>query len=424
MRGDEVGPPSVIEGWGRGIHRQLWLTERAAAAFTGWLGRSRITLVRLALSMTLNVILFTQWGGPSIDALPPLFVIGGSIGGVVAASWWAVVTTPAALIAVMAWNFTAGDHSRIFLFLTPFYLGVLTLMFFVIKGWILVLSVAGGVAAAALLRHRLAPLARRPRQPRVVVATADSASMSWSASARSESCDWSPKPHAGPSREAEPAMPSAIEADPAIDTLDITVPIRPGMPLYPGDPPVRLARVAALAAGDEANVSRLDFGLHTGTHIDAPLHFFAGGAAIEQTPLDALIGPAWVAGATACDRHIDAAALARLAIPAGTRRLLLKTTNSRLWQQPGFSTDYIALTEDGAHAAVALGLRLIGIDYLSIAPFADPAPAHRALLGAGVVILEGLDLSRVAPGPYRLICLPLLVSGADGAPARAVLERA
>jgi arylformamidase len=205
--------------------------------------------------------------------------------------------------------------------------------------------------------------------------------------------------------------------------FDVTVPIRPGMVVYEGDPPVCLERAFSLTNGDLANVSRLDFGVHTGTHIDAPIHFLEGGAGIESVPLDALIGPAVVIDATSARTDLGARALAALGIPAGAARVLFKTTNSRLWELEQFSDDFIGLMADAAQLLVLQGVRLVGIDYLSIAPKADPAPTHRILLEAGCVILEGLDLRLVAPGNYDMVALPLLIPGSDGSPVRALLRR-
>jgi arylformamidase len=203
--------------------------------------------------------------------------------------------------------------------------------------------------------------------------------------------------------------------------FDVSVPVRTRMIVYEGDPDVHIERTLTIAGGGLCNVSRLDCGVHTGTHIDAPVHFIDGAAGAEAAPLDALMGPAYVIDATDVDGDIDEAALGRLAIPANAERLIFKTKNSRLWALPRFSPDFIGLTGGAARAIAARGVRLAGIDYLSIAPKRDPAPAHVALLGAGVVILEGLDLRRVESGWYELRCLPLLIEGADGAPARAVL---
>ena len=203
---------------------------------------------------------------------------------------------------------------------------------------------------------------------------------------------------------------------------DVTVPIRAGMPVYEGDPDVRIERISSIAEGATANVSRLDFGAHTGTHIDAPVHFRDGTPGIDALSLDVLIGLAQVVDATHVDAHIDANALASLAIADGAERVLLKTKNSRLWERATFSRDFIALAESGASALTGRGVRLVGIDYLSIAPPDDPAPVHHLLLDAGIVIVEGLDLRGITSGMYELICLPLRIVGADGAPARVVLQ--
>jgi len=206
--------------------------------------------------------------------------------------------------------------------------------------------------------------------------------------------------------------------------LDVTVPLVPGsVPLYPGDTELDVGLHQSRASGDPANVSRIVCSAHCGTHVDAPAHFLEGAAGIETVPLDALIGPALVVDATRVAGHIDAAAVAGMNLPPGTDRVLFRTSNSRLWDRPRFTEDFVAMTPDGAQALVDLGLRLVGIDYLSIAPYDDPAPTHEVLLRAGVVIVETLDLRAAEPGAYQLICLPLLVPGTDGAPARALLVR-
>ncbi|MEX2237095.1 MAG: cyclase family protein [Dehalococcoidia bacterium] len=209
-----------------------------------------------------------------------------------------------------------------------------------------------------------------------------------------------------------------------MELIDISVPIRPGMIVYEGDPDISLELVSSIAGGGICNISRIEAGVHTGTHIDAPYHFIDGASAVDQAPLEALIGPAYVVDAALADTDIDAATLAGLEIPAGTQRLLLKTRNSRLWDLPAFSRDFVGITEDGAQWLVKQGVRLVGIDYLSVAPFLEPIPTHQVLLAAGVVIVEALDLREVEPGEYELFCLPLRLVGADGAPARAVLRRA
>jgi len=204
-----------------------------------------------------------------------------------------------------------------------------------------------------------------------------------------------------------------------MEILDVSIPIRTRMPIWPGNAGVAMRRVQAIADGAVANVSAVDLGAHTGTHVDAPNHFLEGEPGVDTVALEPLIGDAVVVDATAVQKTVDAAAVAALGVPAGTDRVLLKTRNSQLWERDEFSDDMVALDESGARALLDLGVRLIGIDYLSIG---DPG-AHRALLGARTAVVEGLDLRAVAPGPYRLICLPLKLVGSDGGPARAVLLR-
>lgn len=201
--------------------------------------------------------------------------------------------------------------------------------------------------------------------------------------------------------------------------IDISVPIRPGMIVYEGDPDVRLERAQSIADGATANISRLDFGVHTGTHVDAPVHFIEGGAGAERLLLETLVGEAHVVDATVIDDALDDTALRRLDLPEGTERLIFKTQNSRLWDRDEFSHDFLRLSGAGARYLVEHDVRLVGIDYLSV----GDDEAHLALLAAGVVPLEGLDLRGVKPGKYRLVCLPLRIVDADGAPARAVLLR-
>jgi arylformamidase len=197
---------------------------------------------------------------------------------------------------------------------------------------------------------------------------------------------------------------------------DISVPIRARMPVYDGNPGVELERASSIADGDPANVSKLTFGVHTGTHVDAPLHFIDGAPGAEGLPLDALVGPAVVVDATGVDA-LGEAELEGLGIPAGAERVLLKTRNSELWNRDDFTRDFLRLDGSGARFVVARGIRTIGIDYLSIGDH----EAHRELLGAGLVPVEGLDLRGVEPGEYTFICLPLDIVGSDGGPARAIL---
>jgi arylformamidase len=198
-----------------------------------------------------------------------------------------------------------------------------------------------------------------------------------------------------------------------VQLIDISLPIRTGMVTYPGDPAVTVERVASLADGDPVNLSQVAMGLHSGTHVDAPVHFVEGGAGIDELALDVLIGPCEVIALDSLDTSTVAAAV------RDVERVLFRTPNSELWGRDSFADDFLQLDGDAARVLVERGVRLVGVDYLSV----GDADAHTVLLRAGVVAVEGLDLRAVEPGPYELICLPLRVVGADGAPARAVLVR-
>jgi arylformamidase len=205
---------------------------------------------------------------------------------------------------------------------------------------------------------------------------------------------------------------------------DISLALGPNTPVWPGDPKVNLRRHRKISQGSPSNDSRLACSVHAGTHVDAPLHFLDDGLSVENLSLDILIGPAWVAGIEGTS--VITPDVLETLVPREATRLIFKTSNSSLWNDPyhDFNSDYVALNGDAAEWIVAKGIRLVGIDYLSIERFPDEQPyTHRTLLGAGVVILEGLDLRAVLPGDYQLICLPLKLIGSDGAPARAVLLR-
>jgi arylformamidase len=203
---------------------------------------------------------------------------------------------------------------------------------------------------------------------------------------------------------------------------DISVGISPDIPVWPGDAPVRLERTQSIDRGDHANVSRFEAGVHVGTHLDAPLHFLRAGKSVDAIPLKSLIGRAYVVDLRRAGT-LDGPTLEAARIPPRTRRLLFKTKNSDLWTRGDhkFRRDFVAVDPTGAEWLVRKGVRLVGVDYLSVAPFGEGTPTHRILLEAGVVIVEGLNLTGVAQGRYTIYCLPLKLIGSDGAPARVVL---
>jgi arylformamidase len=205
--------------------------------------------------------------------------------------------------------------------------------------------------------------------------------------------------------------------------LDISVPISSNLPVWPGDPRIVLERYRSICKGDMSNDSKLACSVHAGTHVDAPAHFIENGSTVEQLPLGILIGPALVAELPETEA-ITADDLGKLDLQPEVTRLLLKTKNSALWTdlEHRFNPNFTALTSGAAEWLVHNGIRLVGIDYLSVQLFGEAeALTHRILLEAGVVILEGLDLHEIRPGSYRLICLPISLVGSDGAPTRAVL---
>lgn len=205
-------------------------------------------------------------------------------------------------------------------------------------------------------------------------------------------------------------------------TYDITLTISPNLPTWPGGPRIEVERVEKIEDGSNANVSRIDMGVHTGTHIDAPFHFLQEGIAVDQIDIRLLTGRAYVLHLPEVDL-ITASVLESAQIPPRTRRVLFKTRNSEYWarEEPDFQTDFVGLSDDGAKYLVRRGVKLVGVDYLSVAPYKKSRPTHEKLLEAGVVIVEGLNLTEVSQGRYTLYCLPLKIAGSDGAPARAIL---
>jgi arylformamidase len=205
--------------------------------------------------------------------------------------------------------------------------------------------------------------------------------------------------------------------------FDISIPLNPDLPVWPGDPRIVLEQYQTIESGHASNNSKLACGVHSGTHVDAPSHFIKDGITVDQLPLDVLIGPAFVANFPKADT-VTPDFLEALDLPRETTRLLIKTRNSSLWSEPNhvFNPDFVAINPEAADWIVNRGIRLIGIDYLSIQRYKDPEPlTHRILLGAGVIIVEGLCLQNVHAGLYTLICLPIKLAGSEGAPARSIL---
>jgi arylformamidase len=204
---------------------------------------------------------------------------------------------------------------------------------------------------------------------------------------------------------------------------DISIPLSPQTVVYPGNPSIRVTLTEAVARGDSANVSEIAFGSHSGTHVDAPKHFFDGGKGIDEVSLDHLVGPAVIIEFDGGVQSIGERELASAELGSHTR-VLLKTRNSALLHETAFVRDYTYLTPDGASYLVDRGIQLVGIDYLSVEQFhSGHHGAHLRLLEHGVTIVEGLDLFEPSPGEYELMCLPLRFVGLDGAPARAILRK-
>lgn len=203
--------------------------------------------------------------------------------------------------------------------------------------------------------------------------------------------------------------------------IDISRPITAGMPVWPGTPQPLIQRVESMDDGAPCNVSHLNFSAHTGTHMDAPFHFLRDGVTMESLPLDAVIGPARVVEVA------DPVSIRPEHLPgdlgAGERILFKTVSGERCWPRNDFVEDFVWLAADAARVLAGSRAKCVGIDYLSVGGFRrDLVETHEILLSAGVWIIEGLDLRQVPPGRYELVCLPLLIPGADGAPARAVIR--
>ncbi len=203
--------------------------------------------------------------------------------------------------------------------------------------------------------------------------------------------------------------------------IDVSAPVRTNMAVWPGDPQVFIERVEDMEKGGAANLSRLSCSVHAGTHVDAPLHFFRDGLSIDRMPVDALMGAARVIEIFD-ERRIEVQHLVGAGIEPG-ERVLFKTANSELWARDEFVTDFVHLSTASAEWLAQKKVQAVGIDYLSVAGYErNETEVHRLLLGSGVWILEGLDLSTIAPGACELLCLPLRLVGCEGAPARALLR--
>ncbi len=204
--------------------------------------------------------------------------------------------------------------------------------------------------------------------------------------------------------------------------IDISVALDDGLPVWPGSSGVRIRRDSSIADGADANVTRLELDLHCGTHVDAPDHFLDDGRMIDSVTLDRMIGDADVVDARGAS-VLDAAHLETLGVPRDCERLLLRTRSLSSWAtESAFDEGFIGLNESGAEWVVQRGIKLVGIDYLGIQAFAAGPETHRCLLRSSTAILEGLELAHVQPGRYELLCLPVLVAGAEAGPARAVLR--
>jgi len=205
--------------------------------------------------------------------------------------------------------------------------------------------------------------------------------------------------------------------------FDISVTISSDLPTWPGDPGLELKQFESMDKGSRTNCTSICTSVHLGTHVDAPHHFLNDGRTVEQLSLEVLTGPCYVLQLPDGVEAITSEVLDRSEIAPDMKRILFGTRNSHLWAkgEKKFQTDYVAITEDGAEWLVEHGVQLVGVDYLSVAPYEDSHPTHTVLLKAGIVVVEGLNLSKVMRGFYELYCLPLKIAGSDGAPARAIL---
>lgn len=205
--------------------------------------------------------------------------------------------------------------------------------------------------------------------------------------------------------------------------IDISIPLSNKTPVWEGDKRNSIRRVAKIEEGSDFNVSRIELGVHAGTHIDAPFHVYENGDTVDQIPLDTLIGSVQVVEISDGVSVINKKCLMKLNFQDGIDRILFKTSNSLYWETDPFSfnRDYVAVNSEGAKYLADMDLRLVGVDYFSVSSFDDLKQPHLILLGHKIVLLENIDLRQVVPGIYKLICLPIKILETDGAPVRAVL---
>lgn len=204
---------------------------------------------------------------------------------------------------------------------------------------------------------------------------------------------------------------------------DISLTITPDTPVWPGDIPVRLERVKKIENGETDNLSQMEMGTHTGTHVDAPWHFVSSGITIEEIPLETMVGACQVVQVGDDVDMIGENEIQSAELDPSIPRVLFKSRNSREWlnPKPVFNRDFVGFSVEGAKALVEMGMKFVGLDYLSVAPYDLGKPVHDIFLEAGLVLLEGADLSKVQPGRYQIFCLPLKLGSTEGSPARVIL---
>lgn len=209
-----------------------------------------------------------------------------------------------------------------------------------------------------------------------------------------------------------------------MELIDVSLTLAEDLPTWPGDPSIELRKLSEINRGQDANVTHISMAVHAGTHVDAPRHFLEDGKPIQDLALDSMVGPAAVVQLNTRG-PITQRDLEQAPLPPHAKRVLLKTPNSQYWaeEELSFQENFAALSAEAARYLVEEGIEVIGVDYLSVAPFSEPVPTHQILLEAGILIIEGLDLRAAQPGDYTLLCLPLKIFDADGAPARVLLMR-